>query len=47
MVLPYVGDFLFFASSKQEALEVCERLEMLLERLGPIRHPTKGFWESR
>jgi hypothetical protein len=45
MVLPYVSDFLFFASSEQEALQVRERLDMLLDRLGLLRHPTKGFWE--
>jgi hypothetical protein len=42
-VLPYADDFLFFASSEQEALRVGERLDKLLDRLGLLRHPTKGF----
>jgi hypothetical protein len=43
--LPYVDEFMFLASSELEALQVRERLEMLLDRLGLLRQPTKGFWE--
>jgi hypothetical protein len=44
-VLPYVDDFLFLASSEDEALQVRHRLDTPLDRLGLLRHPTKGVWE--
>jgi hypothetical protein len=44
-VLPYVEDFLLFASSEQEALQVHERVDKLLDRQGMLRYPTKGFRE--
>jgi hypothetical protein len=44
-VLPYVDDFLFFASSEQVALLVRECLDKRVERLGLLRYPTKGFYE--
>jgi hypothetical protein len=40
-VIPYVNDFVFFASSEAKALRVRHRLDRLLDRLGLIRHPTK------
>jgi hypothetical protein len=43
-ILPYVDDFLLFASTKEEALTLRHRLGQLLDRLGLLRHPTKGFW---
>jgi hypothetical protein len=44
-VLSYVDDFLFFASSHEDALQVRLRLDTLLDMLGLICHPTKGFSE--
>ena len=43
-ILPYVDDFLLFASTEAEALTLRHRLSQLLDRLGLLRHPTKGFW---
>jgi hypothetical protein len=43
-ILPYVDDFLIFASTEEEALTLRHRLAHLLDRLGLLRHPTKGFW---
>jgi hypothetical protein len=43
-ILPYVYDFLLFASTKEEALTLRHRLAQLLYRLGLLHHPTKGFW---
>ena len=42
-ILPYVDDFLLFASTEEEALTLRHRLAQLLDRLGLLRHPTKGF----
>jgi hypothetical protein len=42
-VLPYAIDFLFFASSEEEALHVRFRLNKLLDRLGMLRQPTNAF----
>jgi hypothetical protein len=42
--LPYVDDFLLFASTEEEALTLRQRLAKLLDRLGLLRHPTKAFW---
>jgi hypothetical protein len=42
-ILPYVADFLHFASTEKEALTLRQRLAQLLDRLGLLRHPTKGF----
>jgi hypothetical protein len=44
MILPYVDDFLLFASTEEEALVLRQRLAKLLDRLGLLRYPTKGFW---
>jgi hypothetical protein len=44
--LPYVDDFLLFASKEEEALSLRHRLAQLLDRLGLLRHPTKGFWTN-
>jgi hypothetical protein len=43
-ILPYVDDFLLFASTEEEALTLRHRLAQLLDRLGLLRHPTKDFW---
>eukprot|EP00873_Tetraselmis_striata_P015659 jgi/Tetstr1/435923/TSEL_002659.t1 len=43
-ILPYVDDFLLFASSEPEALELCQRVADLLDSLGLPRNPTKGLW---
>jgi hypothetical protein len=43
-ILPYVDDFLLFTSTEEEALTLRHRLAQLLDRLGLLRHPTKGFW---
>jgi hypothetical protein len=43
-ILPYVDDFLLFASTEEEALTLRHRMAQLLDRLGLLRHPTKGFW---
>ena len=44
-VLPYLDDFLFLASSRQEALRARDLVQRLLERLGLHRNPKKGQWE--
>jgi hypothetical protein len=41
--LPYVDDFLLFTSQEEEALTLRQRIAQLLDRLGLVRHPTKGF----
>jgi hypothetical protein len=33
-----------FASAEEEALALRQRLAKLLDRLGLLRHQTKGFW---
>jgi hypothetical protein len=43
-ILPYVDDFLLFASTKEKALTFRHRVAQLLDRLGLLRNPTKGFW---
>eukprot|EP00873_Tetraselmis_striata_P013848 jgi/Tetstr1/434112/TSEL_023256.t1 len=43
--LPYVDDFLLFASSEPEALELRQRFANLLDSLGLQRNPAKGLWE--
>jgi hypothetical protein len=43
-ILPYVDDFLLFASTEKEALTLCHRPTQSLDRLGLLRHPTKSFW---
>jgi hypothetical protein len=43
-ILSYVDDFLLIASTKEEALTLRHRVAELLDRLGLLRHPTKGFW---
>jgi hypothetical protein len=43
-ILPYVDDFLLFPSTEEEARTLRHRLAQLLDRLGLLRHPTKGFW---
>eukprot|EP00873_Tetraselmis_striata_P014463 jgi/Tetstr1/434727/TSEL_023780.t1 len=42
-ILPYVDDFLMFASSEPEALEL--RVADLLDNMGLLRNPAKGLWE--
>jgi hypothetical protein len=44
-VLPYVDDFVFFASSEKEAMQVRDHLGKLFNPVGILRHPTKSFWE--
>eukprot|EP00873_Tetraselmis_striata_P019837 jgi/Tetstr1/440101/TSEL_028459.t1 len=44
-ILPYVDDFLLFASSESEALELRQRVADLLDSLGLLRNPAKGLWE--
>eukprot|EP00873_Tetraselmis_striata_P034851 jgi/Tetstr1/455115/TSEL_041967.t1 len=44
-ILPYVDDFLMFASSEPEALELRQRVADLLDSLGLLRNPSKGLWE--
>eukprot|EP00873_Tetraselmis_striata_P045582 jgi/Tetstr1/465846/TSEL_010466.t1 len=44
-ILPYVDDFLLFASSEPEALELRQRVADLLDSLGLQRNPAKGLWE--
>eukprot|EP00873_Tetraselmis_striata_P038096 jgi/Tetstr1/458360/TSEL_044799.t1 len=44
-ILPYVDDFLLFASSEPEALELRQRVADLLDSLGLLRNPAKGLWE--
>eukprot|EP00873_Tetraselmis_striata_P015817 jgi/Tetstr1/436081/TSEL_002675.t1 len=41
-ILPYVDDFLLFASSEPEALELRQRVADLLDSLGLLRNPPKG-----
>jgi hypothetical protein len=43
-ILSYVDDFLLSASIEEEALTLRLRLAELLDRLGFLRHPTKGFY---
>jgi hypothetical protein len=43
-ILPYVDDFLLFATIEEEALTLRHRLAKLIDRLRLLRHPTKGFW---
>jgi hypothetical protein len=42
-ILPCVNDFLLFAATTEEALTLRQRLASLLDRLGSLRYPTKGF----
>eukprot|EP00873_Tetraselmis_striata_P038228 jgi/Tetstr1/458492/TSEL_044898.t1 len=44
-ILPYVDDFLLFASSEPEALELRQRVADLLDSRGLLRNPAKGLWE--
>jgi hypothetical protein len=44
VILPYVDDFLLFVSTNEEALALRQRLSKLLDRLGLLRHISKGFW---
>eukprot|EP00873_Tetraselmis_striata_P033083 jgi/Tetstr1/453347/TSEL_040338.t1 len=44
-ISPYVDDFLMFASSEPEALELRQRVADLLDSLGLLRNPAKGLWE--
>eukprot|EP00873_Tetraselmis_striata_P012255 jgi/Tetstr1/432519/TSEL_021892.t1 len=44
-ILPYVDDFLLFASSEPEALELRQCVADLLDSLGLQRNPAKGLWE--
>jgi hypothetical protein len=44
MILPYVDDYLLFASTEEHALTLRQRLAKLLDRVGMLRHPTKGLW---
>jgi hypothetical protein len=44
-ILPYVDDFLLFASTKEGVLTLRQRLvNKLIDYLGLLRHPTKDFW---
>jgi hypothetical protein len=42
-ILPYVDDYLLFAGTEEEALTLRQRLASLMDRLGLLRRPTKGF----
>eukprot|EP00873_Tetraselmis_striata_P005471 jgi/Tetstr1/425735/TSEL_016155.t1 len=46
-MLPYVDDFLTFASSEPEALELRLRVADLLDILSMQRNPAKALWEPR
>jgi hypothetical protein len=43
--IPYVNDFLLFVTAEEEALTLQQRLSNPMDRLGLLRHPTKGFWQ--
>ena len=44
-VLPYVDDFLCLARTRREALRCRQRIQYVLDRLGLMRYPEKGYWE--
>jgi hypothetical protein len=44
-LLPYMEDFLFFADSRDAALQLRNNVACLLGRLGLGRNPKKGHWE--
>lgn len=44
-MLPFMDDFLLLAGSYEEAIQLRSRVDVLLDSLGLIRHPTKGYWE--
>ena len=44
-MLPFMDDFLLLAGSYEEAIQLRYRVDALLDRLGLIRHPSKGYWE--
>ena len=44
-MLPFMDDYLFLCSTREEALEMRERVASLLEQLGLARNPDKGQWE--
>eukprot|EP00873_Tetraselmis_striata_P004240 jgi/Tetstr1/424504/TSEL_015032.t1 len=46
-MLPGLGDFLFLADSRDDAAyALWTRIDALLDRIGLIRNPKKGQWES-
>ena len=44
-MLAYVDDFLALARTRAEAHACRERIAYVLDRLGLVRHPDKGYWE--
>jgi hypothetical protein len=44
-ILPYVDDFLLLAATRELALALRHRVDLLFTSLGMLRHPIKGFWE--
>eukprot|EP00873_Tetraselmis_striata_P004011 jgi/Tetstr1/424275/TSEL_014843.t1 len=44
-ILPYVDDFLLFASSEPETQELRQRVADLMDSLGLLRNPAKGLRE--
>jgi hypothetical protein len=44
-VLTYVADFLLFQTTRELALALRQRVDLLLTNLGMLRLPTKGLWE--
>ena len=44
-MLPFMDDYLFLCGTREEALELRERVENLLQKLGLARNPEKGQWE--
>eukprot|EP00873_Tetraselmis_striata_P022023 jgi/Tetstr1/442287/TSEL_030428.t1 len=44
-MLPYMDDFMFFASSRTHDYGVRDRITSLLGKLDLSRHPDKGQWE--
>ena len=44
-MLPFMDDYLFMCGTREEALELRERVENLLQKLGLARNPEKGQWE--
>ena len=44
-MLPFMDDYLFLCSTREEALELRERVDELLMQLGLARNPAKGQWE--
>ena len=42
-MLPFMDDFLLLAGSYEKAIQLTDRVDTLLDSLGLILHPTKGY----